>query len=71
MLIFILLSTNATEGLKIQVKSEFLVDPGIKRPEFADSFLTRALPISLFQTLIALNTKFCLLTSSFKFDAIS
>ena len=57
--------TNAIEALK----SEFLTDPEIIRPEFADSFLSRKLTMSLYQILVALNTKFCLLTSSLTFDA--
>ena len=52
MQIFILPLTNAIKALKY----EFLVDPGIIRPEFADSFLSRALPMSLFQSSVALNS---------------
>ena len=51
MLIFISTLTNAIEGLT----SEFLANPGIIRPDFADSFLSRALRMSLFQILVALN----------------
>ena len=40
------------------LKSEFLADPAITWPELADSFLSRALPTSLFQILVALNTYF-------------
>ena len=58
-LIFILPFKNAMEAFKC----DFLADPGIIRPEFANSFLSRALPMSLFQTLVALNTNFCLLNS--------
>ena len=54
MQIFILPLTNAIKAFK----SEYLVDPGILRPEFADSFLSRALPMRLLQTLVALNTIF-------------
>ena len=46
-----------TNAIKV-LKSEFLVDPGIMRLEFTDLFISRALPMSLFQTLVALNTFF-------------
>ena len=66
MQIFILPLTNAIKALK----SEFLVDTGIIRPEFADSFLSRALPMSLFQSSVALNT-FFKFTSCLTFGVIS
>ena len=43
-----------------------MADPGIKRPEFAGLFLSRALPMSLFQTLVALNNFFVYLQNLLK-----
>ena len=49
--LFISPLTNAIEALK----SEFLADSGKIRPEFVNLFLSKASPMSSFQSLVALN----------------